>query len=132
MICIKQKRAQEVKKMLCSCKDFNESNQYFLTLQDFGKNLIQNEELNDLTIFSLALSSKERMILLESLQERDRCVCELEAIIDKSQSTISHHISKLSNAGLIEGYKKGNFTYYHLVKDILTQKLDLLNRFFHR
>ncbi|GAH16082.1 unnamed protein product, partial [marine sediment metagenome] len=37
------------------------------------------------------------------------CVCELETILNKSQSTISHHLRKLVVAGLIQGYKKQKY-----------------------
>lgn len=45
-------------------------------------------------------------MILKALKDRDRCVFELEFILDKSQSTISHHLRKLACAGLIKGYKK--------------------------
>ena len=53
------------------------------------------------------------------------CVCELEAILDKSQSTISHHLSKLKTVGLIRGWKKGNYTYYGLNKEIYSNFKEL-------
>jgi ArsR family transcriptional regulator len=46
------------------------------------------------------------------------CVCELTATLNLSQSTISHHIHKLKQAGLIYGVKKGKFTYYQIDKNI--------------
>ena len=52
---------------------------------------------------------------------------ELEAILNKSQSTISHHLRKLVSAGIIQGYKKQKFTYYHLFREELNQNLDILN-----
>ena len=46
------------------------------------------------------------------------CVCELTATLKLSQSTISHHIHKLKQAGLIFGVQKGKFTYYQINKNI--------------
>ena len=127
---IKPQRVNEIKAMLCSCRDCDESNLYFEELQKLKFFFHDNENLNVLARFTGALASNERLIILNILKEKDRCVCELETVLDKSQSTISHHIRKLVSAGLIEGYKKGNFTYYHLIKDEIVLYLDKINEFF--
>ena len=120
-------RAEEVKKMLCSCEDYCKSKDYFSDLRIFGNDLKIKEDYHELPIFASAIASKERLILLNSLKERDRCVCELEVILDKSQSTISHHLRKLERAGLIKGYKKGSYTYYGLIRENLQNFLTKLN-----
>lgn len=113
--------------MLCSCKDSKDPNSCFSDLQELGNFLEKESDLDEIERFTAAVSSKERLMILKALKDRDRCVCELEVILDKSQSTISHHLRKLVYAGLIEGYKKNKFSYYHLNKEDLKQKLDTLN-----
>jgi DNA-binding transcriptional ArsR family regulator len=127
---IKPDRKEEIKKMLCSCDDSINSNLIFHNLQEIGDQLKSNENIANLAIFMSALASKERIIIIKNLINNDRCVCELETILDKSQSTISHHLKKLENIGLIKGWKKGNFTYYGLEREkfnfylkILTEEL---------
>jgi DNA-binding transcriptional ArsR family regulator len=130
VINIKPQRVKEIKSMLCSCKECDERNSYFEELQKIKLKLDNNDNFNQLSLFAMALASKERLIILHLLRNRDRCVCELEAVLDKSQSTISHHIRKLVSSGLIEGYKKGNFTYYHLIKEKFNVQLEILNNSF--
>ena len=125
---MKPQRIPEIKKMLCSCQECKETNGYFAKLRDLGDDLNKNEDFNRLIMFASALSSKDRLIILRTLKGRDKCVCELEVVLNKSQSTISHHIGKLLAASLIEGYKKGNFTYYHLLEDNLKSQIEILNR----
>ena len=48
-------------------------------------------------------------------------------ILDKSQSTISHHLRKLERANLIKSWKKGSYTYYGLEKEHLYSYLEKLN-----
>ena len=96
-----------------------------------GKELEENKTFEAIEKFTLALASKERLIIINALKEQDRCVCELETILDKSQSTISHHLRKLVVAGLIQGYKKQKFTYYHLFKEEFVKNLDILNQTLH-
>lgn len=112
MFVLKNNRENEIKVMLCSCEDIINSNEYFKELRELGENLRKNDLLNNLLIFLSALGNKERFIILTSLKEKDRCVCELEVILKKSQSSISHHLRILEGAGLIRGWKKGKFTYY--------------------
>ena len=125
MIIINLERQEEIKKMLCSCKDY--SSDYFQQLQNKGSELKIKGEFKNLEIFFNTLASKERLIIIESLKDQDRCVCELEAILDKSQSTISHHLRKLERAELIHSFKKGNYTYYGLIKEKLKDYIEIFN-----
>ncbi|MHA1527114.1 MAG: ArsR/SmtB family transcription factor [Promethearchaeota archaeon] len=121
---IKTKREKEVKVMLCCCEDIKDTENYFKELQELGQNLRKNKKLNDLLIFLNAMSNNERFIIFNALKERDRCVCELEVILNKSQPSISHHLRILEGAGLIRGWKKGKFTYYGIEAKNLRIKLD--------
>ena len=125
---MKQKRAQEIKKMLCNCEDCSDSSPEFDKLLRMGKDLEENKCLDDIERFTSAIASKERLIIINALKGQDRCVCELETILNKSQSTISHHLRKLVAAGLIQGYKKQKFTYYHLFREELKQNLTIFNQ----
>jgi len=128
VIKINIERTVEVKKMLCSCDGMCDSGNYFENLQNFGIELKSDENFRDLEDFAGALASKERLIILKSLKEKDRCVCELETILDKSQSTISHHLRKLERVNLIKSWKKGSYTYYGLEKEQLNSYLKVLNK----
>ncbi|MFX1310797.1 MAG: ArsR/SmtB family transcription factor, partial [Promethearchaeota archaeon] len=125
---MKQKRKSEIKGMLCSCEECIDSEYIFKNLQNFGYNLKHDDNFNSILNISNALGNKERLTILFSLKEKARCVCELEAILDKSQPSISHHLRELEKADLIRGWKKGKFTYYSFFKDELKKYLDLLNR----
>jgi len=128
---MKEKRESEIKIMLCTCKECSNSNGFFNKLLKMGKELEENKTFDAIEKFTLALASKERLIIINALKEQDRCVCELETILNKSQSTISHHLRKLVVAGLIQGYKKQKFTYYHLFKEEFVKNLDILNQALH-
>ena len=113
--------------MLCECDGVCDSENYFEDLRNFGVELKSDEILRNLGDFSGALASKERLIILKSLKDKDRCICELETILDKSQSTISHHLRKLERVNLIKSWKKGSYTYYGLEKQQLKSYLEKLN-----
>ncbi len=125
---MKQKRSLELNKILCTRDSCSNSNAYIEDLVKLGKDLEENENLDVIERFTSAISSKERLIIINALKEQDRCVCELEAILNKSQSTISHHLRKLVAASIIQGYKKQKFTYYHLNKEEITHYLSIFNQ----
>lgn len=126
MLKINLKRETEVKGQLCWVAG-NKCGveDYFTNLQIAGEELKFKESLINLSNFGTAIGSIERLIILNALKE-DKCICQLEAILDKTQSTISHHLRKLERAGLIESYKQRNYTYYSRNNDKLNEYLNIL------
>jgi len=117
---------KEIKDKLIKCEDVDNVDLHFKKLRDIGDELFQESMFNDLIEFLNALSNKKRLIILNILKEKDRCVCELEATLDESQPSISHHLKILENAGLIRGWKKGKFTHYNLIRAQFELYLNLL------
>ena len=65
-----------------------------------------------------ALSDPVRLRLLSIVaSEGEVCSCNLEEPLGKSQPTVSHHTRVLAEAGLIEGEKRGRWTWWHLVPE---------------
>ncbi len=64
--------------------------------------------------------------LLASAAGGEVCVCDLVDPIGRSQPTVSHHLRVLTEAGLIEGDKRGRWVWYHVVSDRLAQLRDVL------
>jgi ArsR family transcriptional regulator len=42
------------------------------------------------------------------------CACDLPALLDRSQSTVSHHLSQLVNAGILEREQRGKWAWFRL------------------
>jgi DNA-binding transcriptional ArsR family regulator len=62
-----------------------------------------------------ALAHPVRILLLEKLRERPRCVCELAAEVGIEKSVASKHLSQLRDAGLIGDEKRGTQVEYRLI-----------------
>jgi ArsR family transcriptional regulator len=73
----------------------------------------------------IAFGNPERFLIIDSLREKDRCVCEFEGILQKTQPAVSHHIKILEQIQLIRGWKKGKFTHYSLVEKKFKEFKDL-------
>jgi ArsR family transcriptional regulator len=42
------------------------------------------------------------------------CQCELNALFDVSQPTLSHHLKKLRDAGFVDVERRGKWAYYSI------------------
>lgn len=78
-----------------------------------------------------ALSDPTRVQILYLLRNNDLCVCEMMNLLEKPQSTLSHHLNILKNAQLIKPRKKGVWIYYTLANPEIGKFLDnvLFNKF---
>ncbi len=66
-----------------------------------------------------ALGHPSRLLMLNSLLEGEKCVCDLQEIVGDDISTISRHLSVLKEAGIIQSEKRGTFMFYRLILDCL-------------
>lgn len=53
-------------------------------------------------------------MILEALEEREACVCDLTDLVGADQSTVSRHLALLKQAGLVEDRKEGVMAYYRV------------------
>ncbi len=121
------KRDRELIKTLAKCEDIEDAGAHYNKLLLYRKEILTESNLADLTKLLEAVSHIDRIVILRILMEKDRCVCELEAILGKSQSNISYHIKILEKLNLIKGWKKGKFTHYSTVQKSLEYFRDLFN-----
>jgi ArsR family transcriptional regulator len=69
-----------------------------------------------------ALSDPVRLRVLSILAtspEGEVCVCDFVGPLGKSQPTISHHLKILSEAGMVQGDRRGKWVWYSLNRDRL-------------
>src|SRR5213593_2287586 len=67
-----------------------------------------------------AIADPTRLTMLASLWKARSpiCICDFTAGLDLSQPTISHHMAKLKDAGLVDAEKHGIWAYYRLRPDL--------------
>jgi ArsR family transcriptional regulator len=61
-----------------------------------------------------ALAHPSRLLIVEELAQKERCVCELTEQIGADMSTVSKHLSVLKGAGIIQDEKRGLQVFYRL------------------
>src|ERR1700738_223225 len=77
-----------------------------------------------------ALADPTRLTMLASLWKADDpiCICDFTAGLELTQPTISHHMAKLKEAGLVESEKRGIWIYYRLHRKLAPATRQLLSR----
>lgn len=71
-----------------------------------------------------ALADVNRLKILKLLKEGELCACEITVALSNSQSTVSHHLSVLKNAGLIKERKEGKWSYFRLSEGAVIEILN--------
>lgn len=76
-----------------------------------------------------ALGDKHRIQILNLLLERERNAGELLEEVDVVQSTLSHHMKRLSDSGLVQVRKSGKWTYYSVSMETVRAAYDFLEQY---
>ena len=90
---------------------------------------LSSAEAEQLASAFKALADPVRLRLLSmiaSAPSGTACSCDLEGPVGKTQSTVSHHLSLLAEAGLITKEKVGRWVNCAVVPDRLAQLRDVL------
>ncbi len=77
-------------------------------------------EAEDLARLLKAIADPARlqvMSLLRSAEVGEACVCDLTSPLGLSQSTVSHHLKILADAGLVRRERRGTWSYYSLLPE---------------
>src|SRR5512139_139171 len=76
----------------------------------------------ELVIFFKALADSNRLKIVGLLAEKSYSVEELAELLQLKPSTISHHLSRLSEAGLVKSRSESYYNVYQLDQSVLEQK----------
>ena len=60
------------------------------------------------------LGDENRLRIVNLLRTEELCVCEIEAILDTTQSNISRHLTRLRNEKIVIFEKRSQWTYYEI------------------
>ena len=75
-----------------------------------------------------ALGHPTRLLIVEELARGERCVCELHEMVGGDLSTVSKHLARLRNAGLVLVDKRGTMVFYRLRVPCILNFFDCVDR----
>ena len=84
---------------------------------------VEREQAERMAAIGKALGDPVRLQLVDVLRKHAGkvCVCELVPLFDVSQPTLSHHLSKLRAAGIVDSQRRGLWAYYYVRREALEE-----------
>ena len=76
---------------------------------------LAEDDAADLAGVLKALADPVRLRLVSIVgASGEACACDLPALVDRSQPTVSHHLSQLVQAGILEREQRGKWAWFSL------------------
>ncbi|HOQ17644.1 MAG TPA: metalloregulator ArsR/SmtB family transcription factor [Defluviitaleaceae bacterium] len=105
---------KDIKK--CDCTIIHED-----VVNKVKENMPPEENLYDLAELFKVFGDSTRIRILYALSASPMCVCDIAALLNMSQSAISHQLRILKQARLVKYKKEGKVVYYSLDDDHVNQ-----------
>ena len=88
-----------------------------------GAPTLSDDEAHATAAIFRALSDPARVKIVNLLATSGEpvCACEFEPALGLSQPTVSHHLKKLTEAGLLEREQRGKWAYFTLAAEASSQ-----------
>jgi ArsR family transcriptional regulator len=82
---------------------------------------LSTADVQGLSKIARALSDPVRVQIVDVLRRQagEVCVCDLQTLFEISQPTLSHHLKKLRDAGLVGVERRGQWAYYYVAPGAL-------------
>lgn len=94
---------------------------------------LEEEQVTELASIFQALGDPTRVRILRALTQAEMCVCDVAAVLEMTQSAVSHQLRHLRNLRIIKRRKVGRMVYYSIDDEhILTLFQTGLHHIAHR
>ena len=91
---------------------------------------IPDRDADRLVLIYKALADQTRLRMVMALRRGEMCVCDLAALLNLSESAVSHQIRRLKDLALVKSRREGQVLYYslddHHVDELIQVGLDHL------
>ena len=90
---------------------------------------VERAQAERMGVVAKALGDPARIQLVDVLRKHAGkvCVCELVPLFDITQPTLSHHLKKLREAGLVDSERRGLWAYYYVNPEALEELAEWLS-----
>lgn len=78
---------------------------------------LSEHEVEKLSLMFKILADPSRLRILFALEREEMCVCDLAALLEITESAVSHQLRFLRNVNLVKNRREGTVLYYRLVDD---------------
>lgn len=96
-----------------------------------AKKMDQDDLATEIKVFR-AVADVTRLRILKLLAAGELCICEIMLALRKPQSSISHNLSILEDAGLIKERKQGKWCHYRISEGAVMDMVNLARLFMRK
>lgn len=75
-----------------------------------------------------AFCDENRIQILQSLQNGEKCACRLLEEMQITQPTLSHHMKILCDSGVVVGRKEGKWMHYSISEEGMERAIESLKK----
>ena len=105
---------------ICEIECINEK-----AVKEVKSNMLDETILLDVADNFKIFSDSTRLKILQALYQRELCVCDLSAVLEANQSTVSHQLRVLRTNNLVKFRKEGKMAYYSLADDHVVKIIEM-------
>jgi len=84
---------------------------------------MDTRDYKKISAFFKVLGNPTRLKILMEIMESEKCVGDVESVVQVSQATISQHLAVLKECGIVECRKDGNMRCYSLRQPALVKNI---------
>jgi ArsR family transcriptional regulator, arsenate/arsenite/antimonite-responsive transcriptional repressor len=93
-----------------------------------GPSLSEEEAVSTAALFkALGDPARVRIVNLLAAKGGEVCACEFEPALGLSQPTVSHHLKKLTDAGLLDREQRGKWAYFSINREAASRLAGLVD-----
>jgi DNA-binding transcriptional ArsR family regulator len=116
--------------VMCTCVTMKQDICEIECIHQETVNQVKSALLDEKTLFEVSENFKvlgdfTRLKILYALYQKELCVCDLTAVLEANQSTISHQLRVLRSKNLVKFRKEGKMAYYSLADEHVVQLIEL-------
>ena len=97
---------------ICEIECINEK-----SVDEVKSKMLQDELLFEISDTFKVFGDSTRLKIMYALSQKELCVCDLAAVLDMSQSAISHQLRVLRSKNLVKFKKVGKMAFYYLADE---------------
>ena len=90
-----------------------------------SQKLLNDKLISNISSFFKVLGDETRVKILYALSQNEMCVSDISAMLDMSQSAISHQLKQLNLGGQVKTRREGKSIYYSIDDDHV---VDIINK----
>ena len=93
-------------------------------LIDVKNKMIKEQHISNMSELFKILGDTTRVSILAALSVSELCVCDIAALLNMSNSAISHQLRVLKQTHIVRSRREGKTVYYRMADGHITQLLE--------